>query len=237
VETGFTSFVSKYPVPYVYGLTCGELALYLAGEGLLESGRTCSLTVLPMQGWRRTMTFDSTGLPWVPTSPHIPNADTPFFYVATGVLGELGVVSEGVGYTMPFRTFATEWIDGAALADEMNKAELPGVIFRPLTFRPFYGRSAGKTLHGVQIHFIDRCQAPLLMLQFYFLQAHHSLYPDRNPFDLADPSRLSMFDRVVGTDRVRTALREEMSVEDVRPILQEGVEEFTERSAKYRMYP
>ncbi|HBC80019.1 MAG TPA: DUF1343 domain-containing protein, partial [Bacteroidales bacterium] len=72
VEKDFISFVSQYPVPYIHGLTVGELALFLNGEGLLKNGMKCDLKVIKMNGWKRDMCFEETGLPWVPSSPHIP---------------------------------------------------------------------------------------------------------------------------------------------------------------------
>src|SRR3972149_2783153 len=99
-----SSSFSTGPIPYVYGLTCGELATLLNEEGMLRNGVKCKLTVVPMEGWEREMRFSDTGLQWVPTSPHIPSEDTPQYYVSTGIMGELGVISEGVGYTIPFRT-------------------------------------------------------------------------------------------------------------------------------------
>jgi uncharacterized protein YbbC (DUF1343 family) len=236
VEEPFRSFVSRYPIPYVYGLTCGELATFLNGEGLLEDARRCSLTVVPMVGWRRTMTFDSTGLPWVPTSPHVPHATTPPFLVATGILGELQVVSPGVGYTIPFETLAAEWIDAPRLADRMNAAGFPGVMFRPITFQAMYGTFEGRRLHGVQLYLLDPLHTPLMPLQFLFLQVHNSLYPDHNPLLIADSSRLLMFDRVLGTDRVRKAMSRTMSLGAILPILNEGVAEFSTRTARYRLY-
>lgn len=236
VENAFRSFVSQYPIPYVYGLTCGELALLLNGEGLLEGERRCDLKVIPMEGWKRSMVFEDTGLPWVPTSPHVPHPWSPLYYVATGVLGELGVISEGVGYTLPFQLLAAEWIDPLLLADSMNALQLPGVLFRPVTFVPFYGRDAGRRLHGVQVHVLDPRTSPLMAVQFHFLHVHHALYPDRNPFRLAQPSRLEMFDKVCGTDRVRKLLTEEMKAESALQQLENGVREFREQGAKYLLY-
>jgi uncharacterized protein YbbC (DUF1343 family) len=235
-EDEYRSFVSQYSIPYVYGLTCGELAGMLNGEGLLEEGRRCSLTVVPMQGWKRSMVFEETGLPWVPPSPHIPHPWSPLYYVATGVLGELGVVSEGVGYTLPFQVLAAEWINAQTITDSMNALRLPGLRFRPITFVPFYGRDAGKRLHGVQLFVLDPRASSLMAVQFHFLQVHHALYPDRNPFLLAQPSRIEMFDRVCGTDSVREALIGEMKAEDAIRRLDEGVQEFRVRAAKYRLY-
>jgi uncharacterized protein YbbC (DUF1343 family) len=172
----------------------------------------------------------------VPPSPHVPHPWSPLYYVATGVLGELGVVSEGVGYTLPFQLLATEWINAQALTDSMNALQLPGLRFRPITFVPFYGRDAGKRLHGVQVYVLDPRASSLMAVQFRFLQVHHALYPDRNPLLLAQPSRIEMFDKVCGTDDVRKAMLEEMKAEDALRRLDEGVQEFRAKAAKYHLY-
>ena len=138
VEDGFHSFVSQYSIPYVYGLTCGELALMLNGEGMLEGGKQCKLQVVPMVGWHREMTFEECGLPWVPTSPHIPDYNTAYFYPATGIIGELDPNMIGIGYTLPFQLLATENIDAQQLSDAMNALKIDGVAFRPIWFKPYY---------------------------------------------------------------------------------------------------
>ena len=89
VEDGYTSFVSQFPIPYVHGLTVGELAKLLNEEGLLENKAKCNLTVIPMEGWNRNMFFEQTGLPWVLTSPHIQHQYSPFYYTASGIIGDL----------------------------------------------------------------------------------------------------------------------------------------------------
>jgi len=127
VEEGYHSFVSQYAIPYVYGLTCGELAIYLNAEGLLKGGVRCKLQVVPMEGWRRNMTFDQTGLQWVPTSPHIPDYRTAFYYPATGIIGELDPNMIGIGYTLPFQLLVTDSIDAALLSKAMNALNLEGV--------------------------------------------------------------------------------------------------------------
>ncbi len=236
VEKGFFSFVSQFPIPYVYGLTCGELARMLNDEGLLTDGVRCSLSVVPMKGWKRTMTFEETGLPWVPTSPHVPHDYSPLYYVSTGILGELGVISEGVGYTLPFQLLAAEWINGSALAEKMNALNMPGLLFRPITVKPFYGRSTGKTLQGVQVHIINPDKINLMSVQFRFLEVHNQLYPEKNPFTLADGSRIGMFDKVAGTDKVRTAFAARMRYDDVKDLLEGGTAEFRARSKKYLLY-
>jgi len=236
VEDGYISFVSQFKIPYVYGMTSGELATFLNEEGMLEGGKNVKLTVIPMQGWNRSMTFPQTGLPWVPTSPHIPHTHTAIYYTATGIMGELQVISEGVGSTMPFELFGAPWIDAQEMADRMNNLKLEGVVFRPATWRPYYGRLQGQVVHGVQVYITDFSKVNIMSLQFLFLQEHHVLHPDKNPFELATDSRLRMFDRVSGTSTVRELFSRRMRFEDVEVFLNKDVEAFRARSQKYYLY-
>ncbi len=236
VEDGHYSFISQYPIPYVYGLTPGEFAKLLNGEKMLKDGVQANLTVIEMEGWERSMTFEATGLQWVPTSPHIPHEYSPYFYVASGIMGELGVFSEGVGYTTPFQVFAAEWIDEADLAQKMNSYGVEGVIFRPLVFKPYYARDEGKTLRGVQIHFTDYDKANLMELQFWFFQAHNELYPDKNIFEIGNPDRLRVFDNVVGSGNVRAMFEKSFKVADVQEYLNKDIESFRNTSKKYYLY-
>ncbi len=236
VEDGFYSFISQYPVPYVYGLTPGEFALLLNGERMLTEGVQADLTVIGMEGWNRSMTFDKTGLSWIPTSPHVPHAYSSYFYVATGIVGELGTFSEGVGYTTPFQVFAAEWIDENDLAETMNGYGLEGVIFRPLVFKPYYGRDEGKTLRGVQIHFSDYSKTNLMEIQLWFLQAHNELYPEKNVFEIGSPKRLPVFDKVIGSDKVRELFSKEYKVSDIQEYLNKDIESFRNTSKKYYLY-
>ena len=116
VEDGFYSFVSQFKIPYLYGMTPGEMARYLNGERVARGEKAAKLTVVPLKGWKRSMTFDKTGMPWVLPSPHIPQPATAFYYPATGILGELYYVSIGVGYTLPFQLICADWIDADKFA-------------------------------------------------------------------------------------------------------------------------
>jgi uncharacterized protein YbbC (DUF1343 family) len=236
VEKDFTSFLAQFPVPYVYGLTCGELATLINEKGMLPSGKKCKLVVVPMKGWKRNMTFEDTGLPWVPTSPHVPTATTPEYYVCTGIMGELGVLSEGVGYTLPFQTIGATWIEPAAFAREMNCAGMKGIIFRPTTYTPFYGRFKDSTVGGVQIHITDYSAATLLPVQFVALEILHKLYPGRNVWKEAGDARLKQFDRVLGTESIRKKFAERMKYQDVKPLLEKDVVSFRQLSRTYWLY-
>ena len=236
VEDGYFSFVSQFRIPYVYGLTCGELAQMLNEEGMLKNGKKCNLTVVPMKNWKREMKFNNTGLEWVLTSPHVPHEFSPQYYVSSGIMGELGIVSEGVGYTLPFQVFAAEWIDSKILADKMNSLNLDGVIFRPITIKPYYGGDVNKELHGVQIHISNSDRVNLMSLQFLFMQINNELYPNYNPFKMAGPSAFNMFDKVMGTSKIRELFVERMKYEDIKEYLEKDIEKFKEISKKYYIY-
>jgi uncharacterized protein YbbC (DUF1343 family) len=232
----FMSFVSQYPVPYIHGLTVGELASFINGEGLLHNGIKCDLTVIRMNGWKRSMMFEDTGLPWIPTSPHIPHSITAFYYPATGIVGELYVVNIGVGYTLPFQLFATEWIDADSLAESLNNLELEGVYFRPVHYRPYYSVLQGQVIHGVQLHLINLSEAPLTLLQFYILQEAHRLWPGKDVFRLCEKSRLDMFDKVCGTDQVRLQFEKDFLVDSILELWNGDIQEYRQKAQKYLLY-
>lgn len=236
VEDGYSSFVSQFKIPYVYGLTCGELAKLLNEEKMLQNGVKCKLTIIPMKNWKRNMKFQDTGLDWILTSPHVPHEFSPEYYVSTGILGELKTVSEGVGYTLPFQVFAAEWIDAKILSDKMNSLKFEGVIFRPISLKPFYGGNMNKQLHGVQLHIKNSDSVNLMSLQFLFMQVNNELYPEYNPLMLASESRLKMFDKVIGTSKVRELFTRNMKYEDIKEYLEKDIAKFKEISSKYYIY-
>ncbi len=235
-EPAFTSFVSQFPIPYIHGLTVGELATYLNEEGLLANKIKCKLTVIGMKGWKRKMTFDQTGLPWVLSSPHIPHAYSPEFYPVSGILGELYVMNIGVGYTLPFQLFAAGWINADSLANNMNALQLPGFLFRPIHFTPYYSVSKDSVVHGIQVHITDYRKAELSMVQFYVMQECHKLWPSKNVFELCAKSRLNMFDKVCGTDKIRNEFTKTFKVESIRQIWDKDIVAFRAKSKRYLMY-
>ena len=170
VEDSCYSFVSQFPIPYLYGLTPGELAQYLNEEGLLQGGKKVDLSVIPMEGWTRDMDFRETGMPWVLPSPHIPNPEASLYYPMTGILGELYCMSIGVGYTLPFKLVCADWIDAEKFSKAMNDLNLPGVKFRPIHIKPFYSVGKGENLAGVEIYVTDKETAPLSLTNFYIMQ-------------------------------------------------------------------
>ncbi|MDE6486367.1 MAG: DUF1343 domain-containing protein [Muribaculaceae bacterium] len=237
VEDSCFSFVSQFPIPYLYGLTPGELALYLNGEGLVPGGAKTKLTVVPIEGYERRMTFGDTGMPWVLPSPHQPNAESALYYPATGILGELYYVSIGVGYTLPFKLVAADWIDAAELNRRLTALEIPGVLFRPIHIKPFYSTGKGEDLQGVEIYVTDAQAAPLTLIQFYIMQELAAMYPDRRVMDMPEASkRFGMFDKVVGSKQIRRLFTPRHRVADMLDYWNKDVEPFRAASSKYHLY-
>lgn len=233
-EETFISFVSQFKIPYIYGLTCGELALMLNEENMLK--KKCKLTIVKMKNWNRDMKWEDTGLEWIISSPHIPHKHSPCFYPATGILGELNHLSIGVGYTLPFQIVAAPWIKADELAKAMNQLNLQGLIFRPIYLTPFYGTFKGENCQGVQIHITDYKKASLSEIQFYMIDQINKLYPDKNIFLHADSTRFLMFDKVCGTDQIRLTLQKNGTINEILEIWNKDKERYHQLSKKYYLY-
>ena len=233
-EDGYISFVSQFKIPYLYGLTCGELAQMLNEENMLA--KQCKLTVVKMKGWKRKMDYTQTGLQWIPSSPHIPHAHSAFFYPVSGIVGELGYLSIGVGYTIPFQMFAADWIKAEEFASALNNLHLPGVHFRPMHLKPFYSVGVGTQMQGVQVHLTDYQKANLSEIQFYVMQVIAQLYPNKAVFANANEKRFDMFDKVSGSNQIRLLFAKNNRFEDIQAYWNKDVEAFKKLSKKYYLY-
>ncbi len=229
LDPKFKSFIGLYPIPYVYGMTVGELAQLFNKE----FGINCDLTVVPMAGWKRSMRFEETGVMWVPTSPHIPYPMTTWYCATVGCLGELQQVNEGVGMPAPFEFIGAEWIKADALAQELNRRKIPGVFFRPLHYRPFYGNFKGQNLQGVQIHILDREAFRPMITQIHILSALHALYPEKNIYDT---QRVGMFNKAMGTDQVQQQISSGASAGEIVASWQPSMKQFEKMRQKYLLY-
>lgn len=219
VDADCRSFVSRFDIPYVYGLTVGELAKYL------NRNDECNLTVVPMEGWSRAMTFNETGLPWVPTSPNIPTAETALYYPATGILGELSTLWNGANFTQPFKVVAGDNVDAAKLAAKLNALNLKGV-----SFRPYHARVNGKSMHGVEIYILDPVAAEITEIQFHILE--------QLPWAVsnATASRMDMFNKVTGSKRVAAAFKKRNKAADVIEIWRTDPAGWREATEPFLLY-
>lgn len=204
LRPGYESFVGLHSIPIRHGMTMGELArLYH-----VERGFTCELLVIPCEGWRRALTFEDTGLPWVLPSPNMPTPETAWVYPGQCLL-EGANLSEGRGTTRPFELCGAPGIDGRRLCDRLRADQLPGVRFRPAWFRPTFQKFAGQTCGGLQLHVTDRTAFQSVRTGLHVLAALRAESGDR--FDWRRETYEFVSDRLAidllfGSPREREAL-------------------------------
>ena len=206
LEESYRSFVGYLNIPYCHGMTIGELAKFFNEEYSVG----CDLTVVPMKGWQRGMRFEQTELPWIPTSPNIPESTSPFFYPATGLLGELQVTSNGIGYTLPFKLVAAPWIDSKTFTKRLNNGGPEGVHFQETKIRPFAGKNMNKLCGGVLIVVTDWNRFNPIRVQYWIFDVLKQMYPEElrsSLLNLKDSSHL--FFRVCGTKAIQEILLKE----------------------------
>lgn len=232
LESGFESFVGIAPMPLRHGLTMGELARYFNSD----FGFHADLTVVPMQGWQRSMWFDETGLPWVPLSPGMPHLSTAIVYPGMCFL-EGTNLSEGRGTALPFEIAGAPWLDGHTLAQSLNQLNLPGVRFRPVSFAPTFSKHSGQTCSGVQVHVTDRAsfkpiQTALHLIAACRAQAHKDFSFLSSSWEGGKPH----FDLLAGSASVRQGLEAERPVVDIARDWDQSLEEFAQKWQKVLLY-
>jgi uncharacterized protein YbbC (DUF1343 family) len=231
---GYESFVGEYPIPMRHGMTIGELArLFNDAFGI-----GAALEVIPMEGWRREMYFDQTGLPWVIPSPNMPTLDTAIVYPGM-VLFEGTNVSEGRGTTRPFELVGAPWIVAERFADTLNALGLPGAYFRPAVFEPTFQKHARTTCAGCQIHVRDRHAFPAVETGVALLAAFRAADPDR--FRWRDPpyeyerDKLPI-DILAGSPALREQLEGGMSAHEIARSWRPELDAFSAVRQRYLLY-
>lgn len=233
IDHDLMSFIGVHRVAQIYGMTPGEWAR------MIQSERTPSVTlkVIPLDGWRRGMKYGDLGWAWVPPSPHIPHWETCYFYAMTGILGELGKVSEGVGTPLPFELVGAPWLDGNALAAELNAQHMKGVTFRPMSFTPRYGGFEGQVCHGVQIHVTDFERVSPATVSRELMEAINAVAPEQAIFgDIDLAGEPSLFLKALGDRGMAQALRDGESLEPQLKRVEAERDGFIKRRKQYLIY-
>lgn len=231
IEPGFISFVGEHPVPTRHGLTVGELALLLRGECRLD----LDLDVVLCDGWRRSMAWPDTELPWVLPSPNMPTPDTALVYPG-GCLIEGTNLSEGRGTTRPFELWGAPWLDGYKLAES---APLPGMIGRPCSFRPTFHKHAGRLCQGVQPHVVDRDAFRPLLTYTAWIASARSQDPERfawrtEPYEFVrEPIAI---DLLFGSSRERLAIEQGIPADEIAREWRANEQAFADRRAPFLRY-
>ena len=222
----FSSFIGLFPIPERHGMTIGELAGLFNDKFLAHKAR---LTVVPMEGWKREMWFDETGLPWVIPSPNMPTLDTAAVY--PGLVALEGTnMSEGRGTTKPFELFGAPWIDGYELTKALNGLGLPGVRFREAWFTPSFSKFQGQLCGGCQVHVTDRDAFRPFAAALHIIKTVRDAYPGKFEF------HADYFDQVMGTASVRAALEAGTGVPAILENIRPGLEAFADLRKPYLIY-
>jgi uncharacterized protein YbbC (DUF1343 family) len=243
VTTETESFVGLASIPVRHGMTIGELA-QLVRAGLPWGGPRfaapieCDLTVIEMRNWRRRDHFDATGLPWVLPSPNMPTPDTAWVYPGMCLI-EGTNVSEGRGTTRPFEIIGAPFVDGHLLAQRLALHDLPGVRFRPLTFRPVFHKFGGQSCGGVQLHVVDRSTfrpyrtGVAVLRELWATGGHHFGWrTERYEFVSDRPA----IDLLTGGDAVRTGIERGLAVEEIYASWLPAERAFPDRRAPHLLY-
>ena len=236
LEDSLGSFVGLHRIPIVHGMTVGELALLFNNEGWLANGVKARLTVVPMEGWKRTMWYDETGLPWIAPSPNMKSLSTAIVYPGM-CLVEGTNVSEGRGTSSPFETIGAPFVNGELFARELNGAHLPGVAFEPIRFTPTADRRtaprpkhSGVVCSGVFVRVVDRESYDPIRAGIFVLSTLRRLYP--GDFKWSVPR----IDRLAGTRKLREKIDAGVSPEAIMRDADNEIDRFSLLRRKYLLY-
>lgn len=234
LRTAFASFVGLRPLPVRHGMTIAEIGAYL--RDTFHPG--LDYQVIPLQGWKRSMWFDQTRLPWAMPSPNMPTPDTALVYPGM-CLFEATNISEGRGTTRPFEIFGAPFIHAETIVSVLKEFKLPGVVFRPLSFQPTFQKHAGLLCGGAQIHVTDRGKFKPFKTGVAVLKAIHNTYPrdfkwKQPPYEYEEISL--PIDILAGTDRLRKDIEAWRDIDEMEKWWKQEAKGFEKTRKKYLIY-
>jgi uncharacterized protein YbbC (DUF1343 family) len=218
------SFISYFPLPVAHGMTIGELAQMFNKEFAIQ----CDLRVVTMRSWRRHMWFDETGLPWVNPSPNIRNLVAAILYPGFAIV-EGTNMSVGRGTMAPFELYGAPWMNGNALAEEMNRIGPPGLQFTPAEFTPEESKFAGEKCSGVRVVLTDRDSLDCLRAGLTFVDAIYRLHGNVFEIDGIGP--------LIGDPTIADKIKAGVPVEKIIGDWQPRLQRFIKRRERYLLYP
>jgi len=234
LDPEFRSFVGLAPIPMRHGMTAGELALFFVRWLELD----LDLEVVWMEGWKRDMGFEATGLPWIMPSPNMPTLETALVYPG-GCLLEGTTLSEGRGTTRPFEIFGAPYVDPETLAGALADWSLPGCRFRPLHFEPTFHKYAGEVCGGVQVHVTDANTFEAVTTYTAAIAAIRNQWPDgfawkQPPYEY-ETEKLPI-DILAGGEGWRAGVEANLSPWRMKTEWLEQLKAFSEMTAEFRRY-
>jgi uncharacterized protein YbbC (DUF1343 family) len=235
IEESHFSFVGMYPIPVRYGMTPGEMAWMIKGENWMKGMDELDLKVISMDGWKRAMWYDQTGLPWVKPSPNIPSILTAAVYPGICLIEALNL-SEGRGTMRPFEQIGAPWIDSHMLAENMNALRLPGIYFKPITYTPVmlpqaapWNKYRDQDVNGLSLIITDRDKLRPLQVAVHLLVTLRKHYP-------AELELRENLERLIGISSFRKSIDAMRSPEDILAEWDAGIRAFDKARQKYLLY-
>jgi len=224
------SFVGGARVAIRHGMTLGEIACMVAREKGLPDPE-----IVKVHGWTREMHFQDTGFPWVPTSPNAPTMEMAILYPGT-CLVEGTNLSEGRGTSLPFQMIGAPWVDGRVLAARVRQMDLPGILVRPVYFRPSFSKWAGEVASGIQIHVTDQREIRPVELGVKLLFAIRDLFPEKFALRPPGPSGRRFIDLLAGGTDLSSALERASSPDNLLSSWEAQSREFREQRTEFLLY-
>lgn len=229
------SGVGRFPLPTRHGLTIGELAKMILGEGWLGERSNLSLIVIPMEGWRRDMWYDQTKLPWLPPSPNIKSLSTATVYPGT-CLFEATNLSEGRGTFKPFEYLGAPWLD-RFVTTKLNALHLPGARFHPIVFTPNADsvrapnpKYKNEQCSGIFIQVTNRNTFRPVTAALKIIETLITSYPSQFTFDS------TFFDKLLGSGQFRQSLGEQPAADSLISFWSDKLEDFRQKRLRYLLY-
>lgn len=225
------SFVGQYDIPYVHGMTVGELALWINDHYL---PRPCRLTVITMKGWRRDMIWEDLGLRWVATSPNIPTIGAARGYTVTGILGNIGITTV-TGDRYPFEVITTSNLNPEMFTAQLMNRPFPGIRAQPYVFTATTGRFKGSQYRGARLFISPRSEANFTAFAFHAMDTIRSL-TRRDLFQRVSASNLAMFDKLNGCSSWRLRWVKGARAQDLERLWEPGVNAWIRERQRYLLY-
>ena len=233
------SYVGAFPMPFVHGLTIGEIALWSKKEsGILNISETArkrgELLIVPMKNWSRLMTWPKTGLEWVPTSPNIPTLDSVAGYPMTGLGAQMGKFKHGIGTPQPFRFLTFEGRSSLELKQALDALNLGGLSFQIKTLKS----NSGKNIDGVYIVLNDWSNWNPTELAFHMMRLS-AKWETPSPFTKAKESEITLFNKHVGSQAWWDHLKEtgeNCNIEEFISLWNSELEQFKDKISRYHLY-
>lgn len=233
LQPQFTSLVGRDPIPIQHGLTLGELAQM---HNTLWNPHPAALRIVTMGGWKRRMRWPETGMHWVPPSPAMPHYSTAQHYPGA-CLVEGTNLSEGRGTVLPFEIVGAPWIDGDALADQLNARNWQGVRFRSHSFVPNASKYAGQACQGVQAHITEDLIFSPILVWLSVIREIHQRYPaDFAWLEPHAPDQSRHFDRLIGSDKPRQQINDGQPLLEIIQDWDASIAEFVDQARPFMLY-